>query len=72
MSGKSPRVAIVDYGAGNLRSVGKALERSGLRPEVCGEPSPLREADGIVLPGVGAFADAAASLRARGLDQAIT
>jgi glutamine amidotransferase len=72
MGRKSPRVAIVDYGAGNLRSVSKALERSGLRVEVCGDPSSLREADGVVLPGVGAFADAATSLRARGLDEAIT
>jgi glutamine amidotransferase len=72
MSGKSPRVAVVDYGAGNLRSVCKALERSGLRAEVCGDPAPLRDADGIVLPGVGAFADAAASLRGRGLDGAVT
>lgn len=72
MGRKSPRVALVDYGAGNLRSVGKALERSGLRVEVCEDPAPLREADGILLPGVGAFADAASSLRARGLDEAIT
>ncbi len=71
MARRSPRVAIVDYGAGNLRSVGKALERSGLRVTVSGDPAPLREADGICLPGVGAFADAAASLRARGLDEAV-
>jgi len=66
-----PRVAVVDYGAGNLRSVSKALERSGLRAEVCRDPASLRQADGIVLPGVGAFADAASSLRAKGLDEAI-
>ena len=71
MRGKPPRVAVVDYGAGNLRSVTKALERSGLRAEVCRDPASLRGADGIVLPGVGAFADAAASLRAKGLDEAI-
>jgi glutamine amidotransferase len=71
MGRASPRVAVVDYGAGNLRSVGKALERSGLRAEVCREPASLRGADGVVLPGVGAFADAAASLRAKGLDEAI-
>jgi glutamine amidotransferase len=67
----APRIAVVDYGAGNLRSVAKALERSGLEPEVTGDPSALRRADGVVLPGVGAFADAADSLRAKGLDDAL-
>jgi glutamine amidotransferase len=71
MGHTSPRVAVVDYGAGNLRSVSKALERSGLRAEVCRDPDSLRGVDGIVLPGVGAFADAATSLRAKGLDEAI-
>jgi glutamine amidotransferase len=71
MGRASPLVAVVDYGAGNLRSVAKALERSGLRAAVCRDPAALREADAIVLPGVGAFADAAASLSASGLDQAI-
>ena len=68
---RDPLIAVVDYGAGNLRSVSKALERSGLRAEVCRDPASLRDADGIVLPGVGAFADAATSLRAKGLDEAI-
>ncbi len=71
MGRTSPRVAVVDYGAGNLRSVAKALERSGLRAELCRDPASLRGADGIVLPGVGAFADAARSLRAKGLDETI-
>ena len=71
MGRAAPRVAVVDYGAGNLRSVTKALERSALRAEVCRDPASLRGMDGIVLPGVGAFADAAGSLRAKGLDQAI-
>ena len=71
MGRTSPRVAVVDYGAGNLRSVGKALERSGLRADVCRDPACLRDADGVVLPGVGAFADAAISLRDKGLDQAV-
>ena len=66
-----PLIAVVDYGAGNLRSVAKALERSGLEPEVTGDPSALRRADGVVLPGVGAFANAADSLRAKGLDGAL-
>jgi glutamine amidotransferase len=67
----SPRVAVVDYGSGNLRSVAKALERSGLAPVVSGDPAALRDADAVVLPGVGAFADAVASLRSRGLDDAL-
>jgi len=67
----SPPIAVVDYGAGNLRSVSKALERSGLRAEVTGEASVIRAAAGVVLPGVGAFPDAVADLRAKGLDEAV-
>jgi glutamine amidotransferase len=67
----APQIAVVDYGAGNLRSVAKALVRSGLEPDVTGDPAALRRADGIVLPGVGAFAAAAASLAAKGLDLAV-
>jgi len=71
MNRAAPRVAVVDYGAGNLRSVSKALERSGLRAEVCGDPAGLAAADAVVLPGVGAFADAMTSLRDKGLDEAV-
>jgi glutamine amidotransferase len=67
-----PRIAVVDYGAGNLRSVVKALARSRLDPVVTGDPEALRSADALVLPGVGAFADAVGSLRERGLDAAVT
>jgi glutamine amidotransferase len=67
----APQVALVDYGAGNLRSVAKALERSGLVVDVTADPAALRRADGVVLPGVGAFADARASLSAKGLDAAV-
>ncbi|MGH0036188.1 MAG: imidazole glycerol phosphate synthase subunit HisH [Myxococcota bacterium] len=66
-----PTVAVVDYGAGNLRSVAKALERSGLRPVVTGDPDALASCAGIVLPGVGAFPDAMAELQRRGLDEAL-
>ncbi len=66
-----PRIAVVDYGYGNLRSVAKALERCALRVEVTGEPSALARADAVVLPGVGAFKDAAEGLAARGLDRAV-
>lgn len=67
----TPDVAVVDYGAGNVRSVAKALERSGSRVRVTGEASAVRAADAVVLPGAGAFADAMASLEARGLDEAV-
>ncbi len=66
-----PRIAVVDFGAGNLRSVAKALERSGLIPDITADSAVVRHADGVVLPGVGAFADAVASLSATGLDDAI-
>jgi glutamine amidotransferase len=67
----APQIAVVDYGAGNLRSVAKALARSGLRPEVTSQPGVVRRADGVVLPGVGAFAAAALSLEKTGLADAV-
>lgn len=67
----APQVALVDYGAGNLRSVARALERSGLGVDVTSDPAALRRADGVVLPGVGAFADARASLATKGLDDVV-
>jgi len=51
--------------------VAKALARSGLRPDVTGDPAQVCRADGVVLPGVGAFADCVAHLRAKGLDDAV-
>ncbi len=65
------RVAVVDYGAGNLRSVVRALARSGLAPDITGDPAAVRSADAIVLPGVGAFADAMSHLAEKGLDDAV-
>jgi glutamine amidotransferase len=59
---KPPRIALVDYGAGNLRSVAKALERSKLEVDITDRPERVASADGVVLPGVGAFADAMQSL----------
>lgn len=67
----APRVAVVDYGSGNLRSVARALARSGLAPEVTSDPAAVRRAQAVVLPGVAAFADAVESLRAKGLDDAV-
>ncbi len=71
MAARAPRVAVVDYGAGNLRSVAKALERSALRVDICADAAALSHYDAIALPGVGAFADAAANLRANGMDEAV-
>jgi glutamine amidotransferase len=62
-------IAILDYGMGNLRSVEKALERVGARPEVTSDHGRVRAADGIVLPGVGAFPKAMEAVRAVGLDE---
>ena len=64
----APRAALVDYGAGNLRSVGKALERSGFVVDVTADASSIRAADAVVLPGAGAFADAMNTLHASGLE----
>jgi len=59
-------IVVVDYGVGNLRNVYKALEAAGAAPRVVTRPGELAGAAGIVLPGVGAFGDAAAHLRAVG------
>jgi glutamine amidotransferase len=61
------RVAVVDYGVGNLRSVQRALEAGGAAVEVTSDAERLAGAAGIILPGVGAFAPAAARLRESGL-----
>jgi imidazole glycerol-phosphate synthase subunit HisH len=58
-----PRIAILDYGMGNLRSVEKALERAGAAPVRTRDHDEIRSADGAVLPGVGAFPKAMANLR---------
>jgi glutamine amidotransferase len=67
----APQIALVDYGAGNLRSVAKALVRSGFEVDVTSDPAGVRRADGVVLPGVGAFAAAMASLTEKGLGDAV-
>jgi len=64
-------IAIIDYGMGNLRSVQKGLEKAGFAAGIVDEPAAVRAADGVILPGVGAFADAMANLVRRGLDAAI-
>jgi glutamine amidotransferase len=59
-------VSIVDYGMGNIRSVNNAFEALGAQPTIVSEPELLRDADLIVLPGVGAFGDGMANLRSQG------
>jgi imidazole glycerol-phosphate synthase subunit HisH len=61
-------IAILNYGMGNLRSVEKALERVGAQARVTGDPEAAREADGVILPGVGAFPAAMRRLRELELD----
>ena len=64
-------IGIVDYGMGNRRSVEKALERVGADARLTGDHGLLRAADGLVLPGVGAFPEAMRRLRATGLDELV-
>ena len=60
-------IAIIDYGVGNLFSLSSSLRVLGLETAVTGDAEVLRRADRIILPGVGAFADAIAKLRSTGL-----
>jgi glutamine amidotransferase len=64
---RAPSVAIVDYGMGNLFSVGQACRHLGLNGIITTSPDDLAKADGVILPGVGAFADAMESLHSLGL-----
>lgn len=62
---------IVDYDAGNIKSVGNALERLGAEYLLSADPKVVASASKVILPGVGNAAEAVASLRAKGLDQVI-
>ena len=64
-------IALIDYGAGNVRSVHKALEAVGADVRMVRGPDPLRDAEKVVLPGVGAFGDCMASLGRAGLVDAL-
>jgi glutamine amidotransferase len=66
-----PVIAIVDYGMGNRRSVEKALEKVGADAQVTREHAELRAADGLVLPGVGAFPAAMKTIAELGLDEVL-
>jgi glutamine amidotransferase len=67
----STRIAILDYGMGNLRSVEKALEHVGVTATISHDAAEVRAADGVILPGVGAFPRAMERIRERGLDELI-
>lgn len=64
-------IAVIDYGAGNLKSVTKALDHLGYANTIVSRPEELETADGMILPGVGAFPMCMAALRKSGMDQAI-
>ena len=64
-------IAIVDYGVGNLFSLQSSLKMIGAEAVVTGDAAVMAAADRIILPGVGAFGDAAAKLRASGMDKAV-
>jgi glutamine amidotransferase len=63
----APAIAVVDYGMGNRRSVEKALDHVGARATITRDADEIRGADGVVVPGVGAFPKAMANLRELGL-----
>src|ERR1700761_3302186 len=71
MSDGAARVLVLDYGMGNLRSVEKALEHVGARATIGADPEAVRAADGLILPGVGAFPRAMERVRETGLDELI-
>jgi imidazole glycerol-phosphate synthase subunit HisH len=64
-------IAVLDYGMGNLRSVEKAFEHVGAEVEITYAPERIREAEGLVLPGVGAFPKAMGAIRERRLDELV-
>jgi glutamine amidotransferase len=65
-------IAILDYGMGNLRSVARAIEYVGGKPEVTEDGLSARAAEGMVVPGVGHFGACVRNLRDRGLDRVVT
>jgi glutamine amidotransferase len=65
---RPPLLAVLDYGIGNLRSAQKALERVGADARLTADPGLVRDADAVVLPGVGAFGACMDALRGAGLE----
>ena len=64
-----PLVAVLDYGIGNLHSAHKAIEKMGADARLTADPAVVAEADGVVLPGVGAFGACMSTLRSVGLEE---
>jgi glutamine amidotransferase len=71
VTSRRPSVVVLDYGSGNLRSAERALQRAGANAQVSSDPDTALRADGLVVPGVGAFAACMAGLRAAGGDRVI-
>jgi imidazole glycerol-phosphate synthase subunit HisH len=71
VASRRPRVVVLDYGSGNLRSAQRALQRAGADVQVTADSGAALAADGLVVPGVGAFAACMAGLLAVGGDQVI-
>lgn len=67
----APVVAVLDYGIGNLHSAQKAIEKMGADARLTADPGAVADADGVVLPGVGAFGACMRALRATGLEQPV-
>jgi glutamine amidotransferase len=67
----SARIAILDYGMGNLRSAEKALEHVGVTASITRDPTEVQAADGVILPGVGAMPRAMERIRELGLEELI-
>jgi len=71
MTSSRPSVVVLDYGSGNLRSAQRALQRAGADAEISADGDAALQADGLVVPGVGAFAACMSGLRQAGGDQVI-
>ena len=71
MTRATPEIVLIDFGMGNLRNVARAFERAGAKSRVSADADEVRHADRVVLPGVGACADAMAGLRAAGVVEAL-
>jgi glutamine amidotransferase len=71
VTGTAPSVVVVDYGSGNLASAERALAHVGADVVVTADPEVAREADGMVLPGVGAYATCMAGVTAAGADEVV-
>ena len=71
MTSGAPMVAVLDYGSGNLRSAVRAVERAGAQVELTSDPAVAEQADGLLVPGVGAFAACMEGFRAVGGERII-